>query len=62
MTLKVFKTMKTGMRVEADPGTLLVVKGHLYVNTQDELLEILQLQQSGKKRMAARDFVNGLRI
>lgn len=62
MTLKVFKTLKTGKSKVGETAELFVEKGHLYVNTQDGLLEILMLQQSGKKRMAARDFVNGLRL
>lgn len=62
LTLKVFKTQKTGEQKVGNAGELFVERGHLYVNTHDELLEILLLQQSGKKRMAARDFVNGLRL
>ena len=33
----------------------------LCVSAQDELLEIVELQLAGKKRMAARDFLNGMK-
>ena len=33
----------------------------LFVACADEWLEILELQLAGKKRMAARDFLNGIK-
>ena len=60
--LKVFKTAKTGNPCEGKtPGTLKAEHGHLYVATADEWLEIVELQAAGKKRMAARDFLNGFK-
>lgn len=58
--LKVFKTGKTHEPTHnASPGTIRTEKGRLYVACHDEWLEILDLQLAGKKRMAARDFLNG---
>lgn len=62
MMLKVFKTQKTDKVTSLAPGELFAEKGHLYVCCADSLLEILHLQQSGKKRMSAKDFVNGQRL
>ncbi len=44
-------------RVEV--GTLKAENRRLLVATADEWLEIVELQPAGKKRMAARDFLNG---
>ena len=44
-------------RVEV--GTLKVENRRLFVATADEWLEIVELQPAGKKRMAARDYLNG---
>ena len=62
MMLKVFKTQKTDKTTILEPGILYAEKEHLYVSCADSLLEILQLQQSGKKRMSAKDFINGQRL
>ena len=59
--LKIYKTQKTNRLCEASAGTLLVEKSQLFVATADEWLEILELQLAGKKRMAARDFLNGFK-
>lgn len=62
LTIKVFKTAKTDKSSTSVSGSLFADKGHLYVNCQDKVLEILQLQQAGKKRMSAQDFINGKRL
>ena len=62
LMLKVFKTQKTDKATSLAPGELFAEKGHLYVSCADSLLEILHLQQSGKKRMSAKDFINGQRL
>ena len=62
MVLKVFKTQKTDKVTSLAPGELFAEMGHLYVSCADCLLEILFLQQSGKKRMTAKDFINGQRL
>ena len=59
--LKIYKTQKTNRSCTASAGTLLVEKSQLFVATSDEWLEILELQLAGKKRMSARDFLNGFK-
>ena len=57
--LKIFKTTKTQKNVGMRPGMIVIYKGMLYITTADFLLQIDELQLAGKKRMAARDFLNG---
>ncbi len=58
--LKVYATQETTMPTDgAAPGTIRTEKNHLYVACADLWLELTQLQLAGKKRMAARDFLNG---
>ena len=66
--LKVYKTVKgSGLMVHGsegmvhDAGTLVVKDKSLFVACADGLLEIVELQLAGKKRMAARDFLNGMK-
>ena len=59
--LKIYKTQKTNRPCAASAGTLSVEKSQLFVATADEWLEILELQLAGKKRMSARDFLNGFK-
>ena len=59
--VKIFKTQKIGRTCSAAHGMLLVEKSHLFVATTDEWLEVLDLQLAGKKRMPARDFLNGFK-
>ena len=58
--LKVFKTRKTGLP-GLGSGTLSVEGKMLCVSAADEKLELVELQLAGKKRMAARDFLNGMK-
>lgn len=67
--LKVFKTSKTGKTVAASSenaassvvGTLRVEGKSLQIACADEWLQLDTIQISGKKRMEARDFLNGMR-
>ena len=61
--LKVFKTSKTGKAVLEDVavGDLKVDGKQLLVACDDEWLQLDTIQMSGKKRMEARDFLNGMR-
>lgn len=60
--LKVFRTAKTGCACSGVPGTLKAEHGRLLAATADEWLEIVELQAAGKKRMSARDFLNGFKL
>jgi methionyl-tRNA formyltransferase len=58
--LKVWKTRKTGKQGRG-VGTISIEGKTLCISAQDELLEIVELQLAGKKRMLARDFLNGMK-
>ena len=58
--LKIYKTLKTGLKGDG-PGSISIDGKHLYISAADEKLEITFLQQEGKKRMAAVDFLNGMK-
>jgi len=60
--LKLFHTSKnTEVVGTVAPGTIRTRHSQLFIACQDNWLEILDLQLSGKKRMSARDFINGNR-
>jgi methionyl-tRNA formyltransferase len=61
MVLKIFEVAKTEKAVIAEPGTFTVENKKVYVNTNDFLLELKELQLSGKKRMDSRSFLNGFK-
>ena len=59
--LKVYRSSKTDQkRPSAAPGSIVIEGKALYVAClHGELLQLEELQLAGKKRMAARDFLNG---
>lgn len=60
--MKLFKTTKTQTTYnDTPPGTLKTENGKLFVAATDGMLQIDELQLSGKKRINARDFLNGFR-
>ena len=59
VALKIFKTTKTESKTDLRPGTIVVQKGSLFIAAADYLLQVDELQMAGKKRMKARDFLNG---
>ena len=61
LVMKVYKTAKSDLPSTGVPGTLVIEKNHLYVNTSDNRLELLDIQLSGKKRMDVRSFLNGFK-
>lgn len=60
--LKIWRSAKTPTPVgSATPGTLIKDRKHGYIACKDCLLELLEIQPLGKKRMDAQSFLNGLR-
>lgn len=57
---KIFE-VKTVSEQLADPGKVLVADGKIFVGCGKGSLEILSLQAQGKRRLEARDFLNGLK-
>lgn len=61
-TIKVFNIEKSDIIKEMDTGSVYLTNRNLYVKTKDSILEILEIQVPGKRRMAVRDFLNGQSI
>lgn len=58
--LKIYTARKTGLATNGAPvGSLRTDRHQLFVACADQWLELLDLQLAGKKRMSARDFLNG---
>ncbi len=60
--LKIFRSGLTGKSTGLQAGELSVRDGKLFVSCADGMLEIVELQMEGKKRLPAREFVRGARI
>ena len=58
--MKIYKTRKTGQKGQ-DVGKVSIIGKTLCVSAADELLELVEVQLAGKKRMAAADFLNGMK-
>lgn len=62
MEMKFYATRKTDIAADGyAPGTFVKDRKHCYVACGDKLLELLTIQPSGKKRMDAMAFANGIR-
>ena len=58
--LKLYKVKKSGIVRDGAAGSIVVENKKLYIVAGDgELVEVLELQLSGKKIMSATDFLNG---
>jgi methionyl-tRNA formyltransferase len=58
--LKIYKSRKTD-KAEQGCGVISTDGKALYISAADALLEIVELQLAGKKRMLSRDFLNGMK-
>ena len=65
VTIKIFKAKKLSndstqaLPTPGTAGSIYSQHGHLYIAATDNWLEITELQMAGKKRMSAKDFLNG---
>jgi methionyl-tRNA formyltransferase len=60
--VKLFKAAEAEIPEQGDPGQIRI-KGHRwFAATGNGWLEILELQLPGKKKMAAREVLNGLEL
>ena len=59
--MKLYKTNKTDICSGKPVGSIIVNAKKMYVVAQDSLLEVVELQMAGKKRMTVTDFINGLK-
>jgi methionyl-tRNA formyltransferase len=60
LMLKIYRTLKTH-RPSGHRGDITVEGRHIFIDTADQQLEVVELQMEGKRRMAASDFLNGLK-
>ena len=58
--LKIYKTRKTDRQGQGS-GVITTDGKALYISAADALLELVELQLAGKKRMHVRDFLNGMK-
>ncbi|MFQ3672986.1 MAG: methionyl-tRNA formyltransferase, partial [Aggregatilineales bacterium] len=57
---KLLKVHRARVRVGQQPiGSVALVEGALCVGTGDGLLELVELQLEGRKRIPAEDFIRG---
>lgn len=61
LTMKIFRTSKTDIPASSPAGTIIAGGNRLFITCSDYLLEIIELQITGKKRMLATDFLNGFK-
>lgn len=59
--LKIFKTMRTDETSKEAVGTIVVDKSRILVATTNNYLSIEELQLAGKRKMNAKDFLNGFK-
>lgn len=63
VTAKIFSTALTQRPSSpANRGRIFAENGHLFAGTADMLVEILELQPSGKRRMTAAEFLRGTSV
>lgn len=60
--LKIFRISVSSQKVNRTPGLLALENKKLLAQAKDGELEILEVQLTGKKKMSARDFINGYKI
>lgn len=61
-TVKFFEARISDIMEHKEPGTVLSVDKKLLIQAKDGVIEMIELQVPGKKRMHARDFLNGQSI
>jgi methionyl-tRNA formyltransferase len=59
ISIKIFTSALTNIATEGQSGKMSIHSKKLYISCADNLLEIIALQLSGKKRMEAQEFING---
>jgi methionyl-tRNA formyltransferase len=57
---KIFKSNLTGIKSTLELGKITNNGKQIFVSTTDKLLEILELQLEGKKRIPSNEFLNGI--
>lgn len=58
-SLKIYAGIKTETLIEAADFEIVLQKNNMYINLPQGVYEVLELQPEGKRRMLAKDFING---
>jgi methionyl-tRNA formyltransferase len=61
-TIKIYDSRLTGLTTDKPAGTIFQHEGRLMASAGGEMLELKSVQLSGKKRMSAKDFLNGRKL
>lgn len=59
---KVYKITKSDIIINAQPGEIHLTNKNMFVKTEDGIIEILEIQAPGKRKMPIRDFLNGQKL
>ncbi len=62
MELKILKAQKSDVEASHKPGTAFLQNKKLLVQTGDGIIELLEVQLAGKRKMNVKDFLNGYSI
>ncbi|MBK9981439.1 MAG: methionyl-tRNA formyltransferase [Saprospiraceae bacterium] len=62
LELKIYRTSVFSQKTDRPHGLLVFASKKLIVQCKDGELEILEVQLAGKKKMSAKDFINGYKI
>lgn len=57
---KIYKSCDTVLKSVSEPGKILIENKKIFVNTGSHLLELLEIQMEGKKRIPSGEFLNGI--
>lgn len=61
LTMKIYETCLTGIPTTKKAGSIFQKDGKLMASAGGEMLELKTVQLSGKKKMSAKEFLNGFR-
>ena len=61
LMLKIYRSALTDVASVETPGTVIISEKKLLLQCGDRLLELLEVQQEGKKRISAAEFLRGFR-
>lgn len=60
--IKIFRTSKTKFKSDKLPGTVVDSGEKLLITTVSEVIEVLELQLEGKRKLGAQEFLRGFKI
>ena len=61
--VKIYKAVKTGISSDNNPvGTVEIMNGRMFADTKNEKIEILEIQQQGKKKMSVSEYLLGAKL